>query len=393
MSRGLSDSLGALDLDADPSLGVALVLSALEADDRPAAQDVADELQSLAAIFDSEAGPCLSLYHPPTTSRTSSPPRTWSPSSQDPLRLVLTTTLASPHDDTPLHLLLSIPPTYPTDAPPLIQLQDRYLSSFAVSDELFGAVLRTFMHDAEAAVAGSTAVVEWQPGGVCLFEGIEAVREMCASWVGERAEEKKRGEEARRAEAGETVADGARRRNGAAAREYEDDEEEDLEERIEEQAGRAPRSPPKSTVKCPKITSSEPLIDRKSVFVGHAATVNSVDEVQAVMAELLSNSKIARATHNISAYQFTTPDGIRRADNDDDGETAAGSRLAQLLTLLDVPNVMVVVTRWYGGVHLGPGRFKDINLAAREALSAGGYLPEEGKEKDGKGGKGGGKKK
>lgn len=36
-------------------------------------------------------------------------------------------------------------------------------------------------------------------------------------------------------------------------------------------------------------------------------------------------------SHNISAYEFTSPDGIRHSDNDDDGEKAAGSTLASLL--------------------------------------------------------------
>lgn len=44
-----------------------------------------------------------------------------------------------------------------------------------------------------------------------------------------------------------------------------------------------------------------------------------------------------RHRHNISAYQFTTEGGTRHADNDDDGESAAGSRLAHLLTLLVRP--------------------------------------------------------
>ena len=54
-------------------------------------------------------------------------------------------------------------------------------------------------------------------------------------------------------------------------------------------------------------------------------------------------------------------------DYDDDGESAAGGRLLHLLQLMDVWNVVVVVTRWYGGVHLGPDRFRLINAAAREA--------------------------
>ncbi|BGP13253.1 hypothetical protein JCM10213_004977 [Rhodosporidiobolus nylandii] len=384
MASGLADSLGDLNIDEpDAALDLALVLSSLESAEQPNAQDIADELQSLAAIYDSER-PCLSLFRPPRTSRTPSPPTNWTPMSADPLRLVLSITCAAPHDDIPLHLLLSLPPNYPTDAPPQLQLQDRYLSSFAVSDELFGEVLRTFMHEPAAGVANGP-VVEWT-GGVCLFEGVEAVRELCGKWVSERVEEKKKGEELRKVSGGGYAIGGG----GANAGHVTADQEEDGDDVEEEKVERAPRTAPVATVRCPRIISSEPLIDRKSVFVGHAAKVYSLDEVNAVMAELLSNSKIARATHNVSAYQYISPDGVRRADNDDDGESAAGSRLAQLLTLLDVPNVMVVVTRWYGGIHLGPSRFKDINLAAREALEAAGFLQQE---KEEKGGKGGGKKR
>jgi putative IMPACT (imprinted ancient) family translation regulator len=63
-----------------------------------------------------------------------------------------------------------------------------------------------------------------------------------------------------------------------------------------------------------------------------------------------------------------------RVDNDDDGETAAGGRLAHLLHILEVDNVLVVVTRYFGGIHLGPDRFKHINQAARNALELGGFL-------------------
>ena len=42
----------------------------------------------------------------------------------------------------------------------------------------------------------------------------------------------------------------------------------------------------------------------------------------------------------------------------------------------EVNNVLVVVTRYFGGIHLGPDRFKHINQAARDALEAGGLLDE-----------------
>jgi putative IMPACT (imprinted ancient) family translation regulator len=40
----------------------------------------------------------------------------------------------------------------------------------------------------------------------------------------------------------------------------------------------------------------------------------------------------------------------------------------------EVNNVLVVVTRYFGGIHLGPDRFKHINQAARDALELGGFL-------------------
>jgi len=59
---------------------------------------------------------------------------------------------------------------------------------------------------------------------------------------------------------------------------------------------------------------------------------------------------------------------ILKHDNYDDGENAAGSKLAYLLELRKEGGVLVVVTRWYGGVPLGPKRFHHIVNCARELL-------------------------
>ena len=61
-------------------------------------------------------------------------------------------------------------------------------------------------------------------------------------------------------------------------------------------------------------------------------------------------------------------------DYDDDGESAAGGRLLKLLTLVGAENIVVVVSRWYGGVLLGPARFTHINNAARQLLDECGYV-------------------
>ena len=57
-----------------------------------------------------------------------------------------------------------------------------------------------------------------------------------------------------------------------------------------------------------------------------------------------------------------------------DGETAAGSRLAHLLDIVQAEGVVVVVSRWYGGIQLGPDRFKHINNVARALLESTGAI-------------------
>lgn len=91
------------------------------------------------------------------------------------------------------------------------------------------------------------------------------------------------------------------------------------------------------------------------------------------------------------AYRIATPRaGVFLQDSDDDGEDAAGGRLLHLLQLAKAENVVAVVSRWFGGVLLGPSRFGLINNVARELLVREGFIAGGG---GGEGGSGGGKKK
>jgi hypothetical protein len=86
---------------------------------------------------------------------------------------------------------------------------------------------------------------------------------------------------------------------------------------------------------------------------GHVAAVRTVAEVERVRQELLNDSKIARATHNILAYRIEYAPGKFSQDCDDDGETAAGARVLHLLQLTNTVNAAVVVSRWCGVVVWG----------------------------------------
>ncbi|KAI7791158.1 protein IMPACT [Triplophysa rosa] len=124
----------------------------------------------------------------------------------------------------------------------------------------------------------------------------------------------------------------------------------------------------------PPIQHGEKITDRRSTFQPHLAPVVTPKQVQVVLNKLHENKKIASATHNIYAYRIYCEDkNSFLQDCEDDGETAAGGRLLHLLQILDVHNVLVVVSRWYGGIQLGPDRFKHINNCARNILVQEGY--------------------
>lgn len=63
----------------------------------------------------------------------------------------------------------------------------------------------------------------------------------------------------------------------------------------------------------------------------HVAPITSVAQVESMMSALLRSNKVARATHNMLAYRVAQDTGALLQDFDDDGETAAGSRLLHLL--------------------------------------------------------------
>ncbi|KZZ90990.1 Impact family [Ascosphaera apis ARSEF 7405] len=148
-----------------------------------------------------------------------------------------------------------------------------------------------------------------------------------------------------------------------------------------------------------------PLTRKKSIFIARAAHVTSEETARAYLRDLIaSDKKVAKATHNITAWRIkgaphhqqqhqhvqglkstqgsttsttttttTTTTGNDIQNSDDDGESAAGGKLLTLLQMMDAWNVMVVVTRWFGGVKLGPERFRVINAVAKEALDKGGW--------------------
>lgn len=113
----------------------------------------------------------------------------------------------------------------------------------------------------------------------------------------------------------------------------------------------------------------EPVHDRKSIMIGRACVIASKTDLDAALNSINSNKDLQKATHPcIWACRYKDESGRLVKAHEDDGESAAGSRLAFLLEVTQTEQALVVVSRWYGGINLGPRRFHDILTAGRSAL-------------------------
>lgn len=125
----------------------------------------------------------------------------------------------------------------------------------------------------------------------------------------------------------------------------------------------------------PEWVLSDLVTESKSTFLAHVARVTSPDQARYYVQLLLASDKRIRgATHNMTAWRIRGPGASSFQDCDDDGEAAAGGRMLHLMQVMDVWDAMVVVTRWYGGVQLGPRRFALINAVARDGLVKAGLV-------------------
>lgn len=106
----------------------------------------------------------------------------------------------------------------------------------------------------------------------------------------------------------------------------------------------------KSIKKAVKIEFEE----RKSKFIGYAKPISTKEEAEDfidMIRELHPD-----ATHNCTVYRVID-NGQEYFKADDDGEPSgtAGKPMGEILTYMEVNNVVVVATRYFGGIKLGAG--------------------------------------
>lgn len=118
--------------------------------------------------------------------------------------------------------------------------------------------------------------------------------------------------------------------------------------------------------------ASTRLTSRSSIFLAHASTVSSPAMRPALIKTLMEEKPhLETATHNAWAMRtsFGSSPLVQEASFDD-GETGCGKFLLELLREAKVTNTVVVLTRWYGGIMLGPDRWRLMRECINDALSA-----------------------
>ena len=138
----------------------------------------------------------------------------------------------------------------------------------------------------------------------------------------------------------------------------------------------------KSTNKTEQITKYKTLVQsgrgnkvkiKKSNFIASAYNITKVEDKTRILEEVTKEMK--KASHNAWALRCETSSGIWE-DSSDDGEVSgcAGKPIMVTLQQLQLVNILVIVTRYYGGINLGPaGLIKAYSSTARQLIENIGY--------------------
>ena len=103
-----------------------------------------------------------------------------------------------------------------------------------------------------------------------------------------------------------------------------------------------------------KDNVSAELVEKKSKFIANIFYIETREEAEELIKVI--NKKYHDARHNCYAYRLMTSDGVIEKSSDD-GEPSgtAGAPMLTILSKNNLANVLVVVTRYFGGILLGTG--------------------------------------
>lgn len=108
------------------------------------------------------------------------------------------------------------------------------------------------------------------------------------------------------------------------------------------------------------------LVDKGSKYAVSGCFAATRADIDSALKDLRRDKAYAKATHNTWAAWLEGPGPIKG----DDGESGAGMVILRMLEREGLQNHLVIVTRWYGGKHLGGDRFRHVQTCVRAYLDA-----------------------
>lgn len=108
-----------------------------------------------------------------------------------------------------------------------------------------------------------------------------------------------------------------------------------------------------STYKTLHDFGSDEIIIEKSTFIGYAKPIKTEEEAVEFVNEIKKKHK--DATHNVWAYTVGKNMNIQRYSDDGEPQGTAGIPTLEVIKKEDLRDVVVVVTRYFGGIKLGAG--------------------------------------
>ena len=116
-------------------------------------------------------------------------------------------------------------------------------------------------------------------------------------------------------------------------------------------------------------TANIEFIEKKSVFIGFSTFVENEEQALEIVKQ--KKKEYADATHNV--YAYVIGDSIARYSDDNEPQGTAGMPVLNSIRMSGLTDVLVVVTRYFGGILLGAGGLvRAYSTAASKALEAGG---------------------
>jgi len=109
------------------------------------------------------------------------------------------------------------------------------------------------------------------------------------------------------------------------------------------------------------------IIDRGSKYSVTASLVENEDDLKKFLKKLKADKHYRQASHNSFAAKFKINNKVIELKSDD-GEAGAGMIILRVIRKANLINVVIVVTRWFGGTPLYNDRFKHIQDGTLEII-------------------------